>query len=268
MSLLDKDNNMSISNSLLVLTFNLALKGVKAWLSTQGVEEVHPLVEEWIKHFFTGGGSDKTLPIEAIEETKEDVITSLRDLWKCPKWKTVGTAWGGTNTRHRWFTSLAGVIGSFNYTLHLEEKGVVVKCWDLWDFNKTDLRLKIDLEDAKLRAGVKTLASMLSIPIQEDGNTLTVLEEDLKTLNSQRQFYTRWDFFLSWEELGINNPEDYDWEKGGLPKTWLNQEAMKKAVKVLKGEILMNNNEPTIIHKSKKLPYSWESINYLRSLKE
>ena len=202
----------------------------KLWIQSRG-QWVNPLVEEWVRHYFFGGGVEKTLPPEAIEETKKAVMSSLRFLWIRPSWRIhtarVGNNIGKNSQGHRgmesWFCSLSGVVNSFTYNLIPQEDGVLVKCWDLWDFNtnsKEWMELKVPSNLHKL---IKGLAKMLSITIEEHGELLRVSEVELAKLNEGRQFYTRWEFFLTWEELkgiGMRNPKFYKWEHGGLPLDW------------------------------------------------
>lgn len=218
------------NNSGLVLVFNLVATAVKLWIQSKG-HWVNPLVEEWVRHYFFGGGVEKTLPPDAVEETKEAVMSSLRLLWNRPSWKIhtarVGKFLGKNSQGERgmesWFCSLNGVVGSFNYNLIPQEDGVLVKCWDLWDFNansKEWMELKVPSNLHKL---IKSLAKMLSISIEQDGELLRVSEVELAKLNKGREFYTRWEFFLTWEELkaiGMRDPKFCKWEYGGLPLDW------------------------------------------------
>lgn len=221
---------MFTSNSTLSLVFNLVATATKLWIQSKG-GYVHPLVEEWVRHFFFGGGVEKTLPSEAVEETREAVMSSLRLLWARPSWRIhtarVGKFYGKNSQGERgmesWFCNLNGVIGSFTYNLIPQENGVLVKCWDLWDFNtnsKEWMELKVPSNLHKL---IKGLAKMLSINIEEQGELLRVSEVELAKLNKGREFYTRWEFFLTWEELktiGMRDPKFCKWEHGGLPLDW------------------------------------------------
>lgn len=272
-------------NNLFALTFTLTVKAVKVWLNSQGLE-LNPLVEEWITHYFFGGGVDKTLPPEAIEETKKEVLLMVRETWKTPSWLIHVARVGNAAEWHGFFTSLMGVVGGFNYTFEEQEEGLKVKCVDCWDFNTRQTlthpltgkvyqmtsELEITISSAPVRNVIKSLASRLGITIHEGDNpsVLWVNEDDLTSLNPTRQFYTRWEFFLSWEELGINNPKDYDWVNGGLPKSWLQQEAMKRAVDKLPKVYTMYNEEipESLIDWDTGIeyPYTWDSINTLRSL--
>lgn len=212
----------SNNSALLSLTISLAVKAVKIGLSARGME-LHPLVEEWVKHYFLGGGSEKSLPPEAIGETKEAVLKSLHYLWKFPSWEihtaTVGNQYG----MEGWLCTLKGVIGSFTYNLIPEETGVKVQCWDLWDFNIDKEGLLLVELPAPLTKSIRSIASMLHIELIEEENCLLVQENELAKLNEGRQFYTRWEFFLTWEELkaiGMRNPKFCKWEHGGLPLDW------------------------------------------------
>lgn len=212
------------------LVFNLAAVAAKLWIQSKG-HWVNPLVEEWVRHYFFGGGVEKTLPPEAVKETKEAVMSSLRFLWNRPSWKIhtahVGKFLGKNSQGQRgmesWFCNLNGVVGSFTYNLIPEETGVTVKCWDLWDFNtnsKEYMELKVP---CNLHKPIKTLAKMLSLNLEEHEELLRISEIELAKLNEGRQFYTRWEFFLTWEELkeiGMRNPNFYKWEHGGLPIDW------------------------------------------------
>jgi hypothetical protein len=215
------------SNSTLTLVFNLVATAAKLWIQSKG-QWVNPLVEEWVRHYFFGEGVEKTLPTRAVEETKEAVKSSLRLLWMRPSWrihtarvgKFLGKNSQGERGMESWFCSLNGVVGSFNYNLIPEETGVTVKCWDLWDFNtnsKECMELKVP---STLHKPIKSLAKMLSINVEEHEELLRVSEVELATLNKGRQFYTKWEFFLTWEELGVTDPTQYKWEHGGLPIDW------------------------------------------------
>lgn len=277
MSSKDKDNNMT---SLFAMAFSLTVKAVKGWLSLQGIE-VNPLVEEWVSHFFHGGGKDKSLPEEVIEETKQAIISSLEVLWYCPSWHT-GVSRVGSSEWHHFFTSLAGVVGTFNYQLQVEGEGLQVKCWDLWDFNTIgnypeDINfsglLSINIESKILRNTIKNLAKMLGILLQEDDCTLSVLENDLSILNKSRTFYTRWELYIPFEELSLPgelNIEDINWELGGLPIAWIQEEALFQAVRKLKLSCLSDEEDNYLGIKipfgEGILPLNWDSINYLRTL--
>ena len=218
------------NNSALYLVFNLVATATKLWIQNKG-QYVNPLVEEWVRHYFFGGGVEKTLPPDAIEETKEAVKSSLRILWIHPSWrintarvgKNIGKNSEGQRGMESWFSTLQGVVGSFNYNFIPQEDGVLVKCWDLWDFNansKEWMELKVP---SNLHRLIKAFAKMLSITIEQHGELLRVSEVELAKLNENRQFYTRWEFFLTWEELksiGLRNPIFCKWEYGGLPLDW------------------------------------------------
>lgn len=276
-----------MNTKLFTLTFTIALKAVKIWLESQGLE-LNALVEEWVSHFFFGGGVDKTLPYEAIEETKIAVKKQLWFLWDYPSWLIHVARVGNTTEWHGFFTSLMGVVGGFNFTFEEQKKGLKVKCVDCWDFNTRQVitdpltgkehqmsaELEVSIDSAPVQNVIKSLACRLGITIHEGDNpsTLWVDEENLASLNPSRQFYTRWEFFLSWEELGVENPEDYDWANGGLPKWWLQQEAMKRAVDKLPKVYTMYKDSGEIPESlidwdtGIEYPYTWDSINTLRSL--
>ena len=212
----------TLNNSLISLTFSLAVKAVKVWFSTKGLE-VNPLIEEWVKHFFFGGGEEKTLPPEAIEETKKAVLKSLQFLWSYPSWEIHTASVGEKYGMEGWLCTLKGVIGAFTYTLIPEETGVMIKCWDLWDFNIDKEGLLLVELPTPLRASIKKIASMLNIELIEQENCLLVQESELAKLNEGRQFYTKWEFFLTWKELkgiGMKHPMLHKWEHGGLPLEW------------------------------------------------
>lgn len=273
-------------NNLLALTFTLAIKAVKGWLSLQGIE-VNPLVEEWVSHFFHGGGKDKSLPEEVIEETKQAIIGSLEVLWYCPSWHT-GVSRVGSSEWHHFFTSLSGVIGTFNYKLEGEGEGLRVKCWDLWDFNTgnnnpvdphtgEDINfsgvLSINIESKVLRNTIKNLAKMLGILLEEDDCTLSVLESNLSILNKERAFYTRWELYIPFEELSLPEEltiEDINWELGGLPIVWVQEQALLQAVRSLNLCCLSDEEDNYVGIKipfgEGSLPLTWDSINYLRTL--
>ncbi len=214
---MSKFNNSTIS---LVLT--LAIKAVKVWLSSKELE-LNSLVEEWVKHYFTGKGIDKGLPSDAIEETKEAVKVSLQKLWRNPSWKIHTANVGSGDGMQFWFCSLGGVIGYFTYNLIPEENGVRVKCWDLWDFNGgIHYSLMVQLPES-VKQLVKRFALLLGIKLLEEDGFLEVQESELAKLNQGRQFYTRWEFFLTWDELkgiGMKHPMLHKWEHGGLPLEW------------------------------------------------
>jgi hypothetical protein len=187
----------SNSFSTLSLVFNLAAVATKLWIQSKG-QWINPLVEEWVRHYFFGGGVEKTLPPTAVEETKEAVMSSLRLLWIRPSWrihtarvgKFLGKNSQGERGMESWFCSLNGVVGSFTYNLIPEEKGVLVKCWDLWDFNtnsKEYMELKVP---CNLHKPIKALAKMLSLYIEEHEELLRISEVELARLNEGRQFYT------------------------------------------------------------------------------
>lgn len=259
--------------NLFALTFNLAVKAVKVWLLSQG-QQVHPLVEEWVRHFFFGGGVDKTLPEEAIEETKIAVKEQLWQLWDEPAWYQLNTAEVGERI---WYSSLAGVIGRFNYDIKVIEGGIQCYCWDYWDFNSDDSgSLHMEISHGSLRRTVIKTAEMLSLPIIENGSTLYVREFHLAELNSHRAFHTRWEFFIPFEEL-VENPEVIDWANGGLPKWWIEEDALIRAATQLglgtsksprynEGEMFIYigcEERPDDI-----IPLDWESINLFRQLSE
>lgn len=203
----------------LSVMLTLAATAVRVWLSQKGLT-IHPLVEEWVRHFFLGEGTDKVLPSSEVQLTKKAVKESLRELWRNPSWRIhtakTGEGWG----MQFWLCSLGGIIGAFTYSLSPTEEGVQVQCWDLWDFNigsQEVLQVELPLH---LHKPIKQLARLLNIDVQESGSFLRVSEVELAKLNKAHQFYTRWEFFLTWKELGITDPTQYKWEHGGLPIDW------------------------------------------------
>lgn len=227
---------------------SLAVKSATFCLEKKMGKKVHPLAVQWVLHFFTGNGKEMTLPAEAVEETKEAVLDALYDLWKEPHWgihtAVVGDKVNGHWGWDRWFTSLSGVVGAFNYTFEVEEKGVKVLCRDKWDFNgvKHAVCLPVDTLVKKI---LLSLAAQLEINVEDKGDSLLVKEEALSSLNPGREFWTKWEFFISWDELEFpkgTGPSDYDWKVGGLSKAAIKRHVDKKqeakAVRVLKGDKL------------------------------
>lgn len=255
------------------IVFNSIVKAVKIWLKGQG-EEVHPLVEEWVSHYFFGGSVDKTLPPNAVEETKQAVKEQLWELWDEPTWFQLNTAEVGDKI---WYSSLAGVIGRFNYNMKIVEGGLQFSCWDLWDFNSdVSGSLHMEISHGSLRRTIIKIAAMLNLPIVENDSTLYVREHHLAQLNANHAFYTRWEFFVPFEEL-IENPEVIDWEKGGLPKWWIYEDALIRAATQLKLGTSKNpryNEGEMFIYIGPEerpddtIPLDWESINLFRKLSE
>lgn len=258
--------------------FKMIRSFLNKFLVSQGYEGVHPLVDEWVRHYFFGGGKEKRLPKEAVPETKEAVIERLKDLGDNPNWNT-GVARVGEGHSWAWFTSLSGVVGGFNFRLEEEEGGLLVRCWDKWDFNSPeDAVWDEEAQEEKvmctyltlpcppiLRDKIIKVAKGLGITLDtDDPGSLGVREDSLSVLNQGRAFMTRWEFFITWEELGIKDPSRYDWGLGGLPKSWVKAQAQMKQVYRLGGKITEGNIHIYVDGEELNMPLNWESINQLR----
>lgn len=262
-----------MNNKLFALTFTLAVKAVKVWLNSQG-ETVHPLVDEWVAHYFFGKGIEKQLPEEAVEETKRAIISQLWDLWECPTWYQLETATGSEDGWYKestWYTTLWGVMGRFNYKMKPTQEGVKVSCWDLWDFNLINgTTLKINIDNRLLNQAIVNILKGLKIAVIVEESMIIVQEKDLAKLNKTRAFYTRWEFFLTWEELGISNPDVINWNLGGLPKWWIEKEAKLQALDAMKINYFHVEEELYVEDSNIEfaLPIDWELINFFRKLSE
>lgn len=268
----------TVTTRLFQMTFNLTVKAVKTWLKSQG-ETASPLVEEWIRHYFFGGGTEKTLPVKAIEETKKGVIKSLKALWERPSWERINLSYAGGDYEddYKFFTTLSGVVGHFNYKLIPTNKGLKVLCEDYWDFNCCSEELQIKISNSLIQTAIIKIANTFDISIEKkEDNTLTIYEEELTRLNPSRAFYTKWEFFIAYEELPFmeGNHTDYIWELGGIPKWWEQQEAMTSALTDLgvfwreeeigKVFIIMWDEEG----KQEKYPLNWENVTLLREIED
>jgi len=180
-----------------------------------------------------------------------------------------------------WFTTLEGVVGAFNYSAVPSEEGVWFHCEDLWDFNVGENSTTIELPTLsdKLKKGVLKAANLLGIKVEEKENgSLKVHEETLATLNQGRQFYTRWEVFISWSDLETSIPgcqEGMSFQHPGLPKSWLREVALNNAVNagVPQGYRLKQINSEegyfTIAPRRNRkdiqtFPFTWEGIEVMK----
>lgn len=264
-------------------TLKLAVKSISSMLQGMGVT-LHPLVIEWVTHYFTGNGEEKVLPLDALEETKVAVISYLYRLWSSPSWM-IGHTRVGDDHYWAWFTSLAGVIGAFEFKFEEDPHGLKVLCQDKWDFNVPCLLPDPNDEDEQenmssylvipvkgaIKGVIASLGSRMGIQVYDEELGLGVYEKDLVFLNQKHAFWTRWEFFISWDELEFpdgTGPKDYDWQLGGLPITWVKREALISGLRNLGVNYNIDTEKvySRLSGQQQEFPLTWETLNYLRSL--
>lgn len=267
-------------------TLKLAVKSISSMLQGMGVT-LHPLVIEWVTHFFTVSSEDKVLPLEASEETKVAVISYLYRLWSSPSWMISHTRVGDDHY-WAWFTSLAGVIGAFEFKFEESPGGIKVLCKDKWDFNVPCIMYSPNEDEEEeaqnmssylvipvkgaIKGVIASLASRMGIQVYDEPEVgLGVHEKDLVFLNQKHAFWTRWEFFISWDELEFpdgTGPKSYDWQLGGLPITWVKREALISGLKNLGVNYNIHTEKvySRLSGQREELPLTWETLNYLRSL--
>lgn len=204
--------------------FKLTAKEVVKQLGVEVTPTVL-LVMEFVFHYFFGKQQTKTLPVWAVEETKRAVINSLLSLQRDPSWK-IHTAQVGKPIWDGWFTTLAGVVGTFNYEMEVIEGGLKIACKDFWDFNAKGYSsvLKLPLKQSRTRDLVLQVISFLHLPVIQEDDCLKIKENELVCLNKEHAFWTYWEFIITWEDIGCENPNIYNWKIGGLPKTWIHEQ--------------------------------------------
>lgn len=213
--------------------FNAAVKAIAA------KADVHPEAVNAVYHYFFGGGKDRTLPEEYHQETKEALLEYLDIITHYSAWSRVGhirigkAPWDGA-----WYSDLSGVIGAFNFDFEVDEESgkLIAHCRDKWNFNivpeehkDEDFEDFIEIPSTPLDKLIVAAAKMMGVAvslIQKDGETfLAVSEQELATLNKGREYYTRWDIEVPFEEIHFINVKDHDWKHGGLPKAWIKEQA-------------------------------------------
>jgi hypothetical protein len=162
-----------------------------------------------------GGQKEKTLPKWAIEELHENLIKDLRkkvlpdsliNAYQNP-WRTSTSVASGSTKKDGWWYSLKGVVGRYEFSIReFDEEGFKIKCWDMWDFNHVDEEIKVPLKiNPIIRSILK--GSKLEYRIDQKGG-LFIKESSLCKYNDKHKFLTRWEDFVTWEELKID-PSEY-----------------------------------------------------------
>ena len=179
------------------------------------------LCGNFLVHYLKGEGAPKTLPVEAVNLTKQPLIEAFSlHIEGKKKYKSCVARCGGTED-YEWFEGLAGVIGEFRWKPEFVKEGVWFHCWDRFDFNDTcssELVLPIPkwvadgIIKLALKKGLITEMDLLMQAIfwSEQTSALWVNETLMVKLMKKgfgKPFLTTWSIFIPNEELPPYNPE-------------------------------------------------------------
>jgi len=213
--------------------FGAAVKAIAA----SNVVRLHPEVVASVRHYFFGGGADRTLPEEYHPEIKKVLLEYLSNIWNFPKWQINCATVINVVNDHFWFESLAGVIGAFNFDIEccVKEEKLKFHCWDKWDFNAGyATQIKVPVTGAVAKS-IAAAGKVFKLGVEVKDGEVVAKEENLAKLNEGREFYTRWTIEFTFAELREFSKGEFDhtkfnWKHGGLPKWWIAKDSFLAAI--------------------------------------